>query len=457
MKIIDKLRKYLSSEISSGNLQPGSRLPSYWELSRQLGGSYATVQNAMHRLEAEGLVRIEHGNGTYAGGGNRLQITLLTHREYFAFESFGELLKKHVAGKKLDIQLEMVPCLDGALADWSDRIVIHCGRLPGQQPTWNDPMIRELFDELHDDYRQVEDCGRGAFPCFYSSYQIGLNGRMLRKLGLHRHYFTPDFRWWEDYVRRCEKAKLTPVSMNRPPAGKSHIMYFYGFLLAQNGGDPAVFRNDRPLFSTETGQRMLKILDHLHLYEKSTSHSNPGNFFNNDAVMNLMVGSWIYTQNGDPYRPDVRIDDLQTVPYGTGPHRLFPVEYFGMDVSLPDNTCAADRKRVRELMKLMLSRDFQRDWCDLSGMVSLRRDLKPEDYSWNRNEMTQSFFLQKTDRVRNLAALCSPGVYASLSILLDCYLDHGASGADILKLMDIKKNLVREKSQYLSGVCRVEL
>jgi GntR family transcriptional regulator len=55
----------LETQIRAGLYQPGSRLPSYAELSRTHDVSVTTAQNAIRVLRAKGLVIGESGVGVF--------------------------------------------------------------------------------------------------------------------------------------------------------------------------------------------------------------------------------------------------------------------------------------------------------------------------------------------------------------------------------------------------------
>src|SRR5262245_30346264 len=54
--------------IESGALREGDRLPSEEELAAQHGVSVGTMQKVLGRLSNEGLIRREHGRGTFVSG-----------------------------------------------------------------------------------------------------------------------------------------------------------------------------------------------------------------------------------------------------------------------------------------------------------------------------------------------------------------------------------------------------
>jgi GntR family transcriptional regulator len=55
----------LSAAIESDSYHPGDRLPSEVELAEELAVSRPTLREALHLLEARGMVRREHGLGTF--------------------------------------------------------------------------------------------------------------------------------------------------------------------------------------------------------------------------------------------------------------------------------------------------------------------------------------------------------------------------------------------------------
>ena len=60
-----QLLAQLRSAVADGDLGPGDLFPSIRELAEATGVSVNTVRSAYARLENEGLVRTEHGRGTF--------------------------------------------------------------------------------------------------------------------------------------------------------------------------------------------------------------------------------------------------------------------------------------------------------------------------------------------------------------------------------------------------------
>jgi len=456
MKTIDKLRQYLRDGLARGELHPGDKLPTYYSLIRQFDACYATIQNAMTRLAEEGLVEIVHGSGTFVAGGSPLRIVFIASQESILFSNFVKVLKKHLGQEEHHLEMEFIPVSKMMDSGGHDKdVVIQYGRSVDLELC--DNSMQSVYEQLAGEYESSGICGRSFFPCHYVSYQMGVNGRLLKQLHHTKKYFMPDFSWWEEFCGKCREAGIVPASLNCPRSGKSHIECFYGYLLSQFGGDDSIFRDDRQMFDTPVGEKMLRMLKDMNIYEYTSQKEIYGRFYSNDAVMDLMVGNWIYSQNRDSNRPDICIDDLQVIPYRSGKKRVLPLERYGLSVKLPAEADASVKSRVEQLLRLLLSREFQRDWCNVNGMISLRRDLAPRDYDWNDNQHTQSFFKTSEDLTFNMATLISPSTCACLSTILDFYNDYRISPGQVLKMMDIKKNERRADDHYLSGTLKINL
>src|SRR5690349_7175703 len=74
----------LREQILEGALPPGTQLPSISELARRHETTPITVRRALRQLEEEGLVRVEHGVGTFAADWARSFDLLPTFRAEMA-------------------------------------------------------------------------------------------------------------------------------------------------------------------------------------------------------------------------------------------------------------------------------------------------------------------------------------------------------------------------------------
>jgi GntR family phosphonate transport system transcriptional regulator len=77
-----RIDRSLRSAIAEGRYAPGSKLPPDRQLASDYGASRVTARRALAALEQDGLLRIEHGNGTFVSedalvhyrlGGNRVR------------------------------------------------------------------------------------------------------------------------------------------------------------------------------------------------------------------------------------------------------------------------------------------------------------------------------------------------------------------------------------------------
>lgn len=64
-EVAKTLRRYVVGRISSGQLQPGDKLPTERELAEMFGGGRSTIRRSLETLEKEGLIGREVGRGTF--------------------------------------------------------------------------------------------------------------------------------------------------------------------------------------------------------------------------------------------------------------------------------------------------------------------------------------------------------------------------------------------------------
>ncbi|MBW1646760.1 MAG: FadR family transcriptional regulator [Deltaproteobacteria bacterium] len=66
---VDAVVNHIKAQIAAGHLPPDAKLPSERELQGQLGVSRFTLREGLARLQALGLLRIEHGRGAFVRPG----------------------------------------------------------------------------------------------------------------------------------------------------------------------------------------------------------------------------------------------------------------------------------------------------------------------------------------------------------------------------------------------------
>src|SRR6478735_2099118 len=110
--LADRLRDELLEEITSSQLEPGTKLPTEGELSKRFGVSRATVREAVRGLVEAGYVTRRRGSGSYVAERRRMPHGLDSTLSYLAMiESAGA----HAGMRILDAVFEPAAKLDSAL------------------------------------------------------------------------------------------------------------------------------------------------------------------------------------------------------------------------------------------------------------------------------------------------------------------------------------------------------
>lgn len=64
-RLYEEVAAQIRERIINADLQPGDKLPSEIELAQEFGVSRPVVREAIHHLQAHGLVTVKHGSGVY--------------------------------------------------------------------------------------------------------------------------------------------------------------------------------------------------------------------------------------------------------------------------------------------------------------------------------------------------------------------------------------------------------
>jgi GntR family transcriptional regulator len=110
--LADRLRDELLEEITSSQLEPGTKLPTEGELSKRFGVSRATVREAVRGLVEAGYVIRRRGSGSYVAERRRMPHGLDSTLSYLAMiESAGV----HAGMRVLDAAFEQCEKTDSPL------------------------------------------------------------------------------------------------------------------------------------------------------------------------------------------------------------------------------------------------------------------------------------------------------------------------------------------------------
>lgn len=451
MKNIDRIRKYIVSRREQGILMPGDKLPSYKAMMEMFDISYLTVSSIINKLAEEGLVETRRGQGSYIAGSGRLKVLINIHPTTISFADMRKLLNKYLvnASLHLDFDIQAVEDLGNrqnqrrCMHDYKAALSVYSAFLkednlpPAQLTQFPDyeNVIRGLTTVEGLNY---EDC----LPYTFTTHQIGVNRRLLERTGFRLSDLTGDFEWWNEFTAKCRSLGIEPASMDYRESESFLFQDFLPVLLMLCPFCGETYEGDAPLFHTPGGFRFLEILRDTVLIRDRVN--DPRSFFHNGAVLNFKVGSWLTAQNGLPERPDKRVDSLEYLPYRdrTGA-RFHLLSESVLKAYLRHDIAAEERNRVWNLMKIMVSREFQTEFCSLTGQISANRDILPTEHFWNRHNENGEFFPQKGELKIFEKQIFTEWQRVMLSMLLEDHKFFHLDAQTILERMDLKKRHFR--------------
>ena len=444
MRIIDQIRRHLQDPDLAFQFQPGSRLPSYSQLAEKFSCSYATIHAAMAQLQREGIVSIENGKGSYIAGDDDLLVDFFLVEHDLPFYRWDNLLQKYLSSHSLNIRYRLHSIRELRQSGRMAEILRDCQAVistPSHDSI--DPRFHQNNFLLFPDYAEVLSCfdspffmsAAGLLPFNMFTYQMGVNSSLLRKTGFQAADLCDGFNWYPVFADACAKVGLAPHSLNWDTreywffSACSHII---ALLQASAGWNVNKLPVQAPFFDSQVGRQFLQIMRDCQMDEE---HS----FFCNGSVLQFNLGSWISVQNQHRDYPQHKIDSLKVLPYRDQKQRQLcacNIEY--LDSYQNPRLNMNQKKRFWELIKILLSRDFQLDYCNSAGALSLRKDILPQDYQWNRNGEFDAFIPEKNARWLYLSEMFPPPCSAALAVLMENYLFHQADEDEVLARMDEK-------------------
>ena len=434
MRAVDHLRNYIQNRIKEENLSRGTRLPSLREIAKETGFNYLTVRNSMKVLEQSGQVEIRNRDGLYIPGKKTLTVHINIVPTNLPIPDFHRLLKKHLANLDLNLNIELHPVeiLDSSINSQqrASSAVLSMYRLStfAGAPTtsfYGYPGYDELVSHLEFPKGMYQE---NSFPFAYFTYQLGVNRNLLEQIGFTPEDLTTEFDWWDSYVLQAKKAGFNPASSG------VDINSFLPLLLSLNPFTPEKYTGKQALFNTPEGKRFLWIIKDWHY---SHDDMDPECFYQNGAGLHFNENSWITVQNLNPKYPSKKVTSLEVVPFqdAKGKKTLL-IGGWKLGAYLNQNLRVDERDRIWELMKLMLSREFQLEYCGMTGLISFYKGICPGEYFWNRTGEWNVFFPKETSSKILNEVLFKGEIRSKLSVLLENYLFYGASLDFTAKRMD---------------------
>ena len=446
MRVIERLRNYIETEIEAGNLHSGGRLPSLRTLTEILGGSYVTMQNAMEKLEKERIVEVKN-TGTYLSGNNSIRVFVSYPGSDLPKETLSAMLRKHLANAELYLDIEVHE--NGEIRSLEDLKKIEsscsaCITIDSALRSDDDHLPAADLRELPDYEKHLATLinfpvpDRGTqLPFIYSPACMGINRNLMKKIGFDYSKIDASFDWWEEYTGKCRKAGL-PASVihwdRKHLFLQSSLLYL---IVSLCGFSEDKIHGSTPYFNTPAGRRMMKILDQVEFRESPCPSMS---YFHNETPFLFQLGSWFSVQNNNPDHPEVTVDSPEAIPYrGKDGKALFINNRNSLEIWFHKNLVFEERKRIWKLVKIMTGRDFQLDYCGKTGMVSCVRDIYPTEYYWNRDGRWSSFFPCGNDTVIDRTLLFNRNIHGILSTLLEAHFFDGVPSETVLRLLDLKK------------------
>jgi DNA-binding transcriptional regulator YhcF (GntR family) len=437
-RAVDKIRSYIKHETGRGKLYPGKRLPSYSDMQDQFGFSYATVQNSMRRLQAEKFVDIVNGKGCYIATPKTLKIAFYLPETTLNFPQLQQLFDKHL-DKSLRVEVE--------LREWqryeikppdneTHTIIIGASyNSPFSIPGLSSFEFFDGFDKLLNQLQLQNSGTDNAFyiPFYRNVSQLGINLDLLDTSGFSINDLSNDFDWWDDLntQNKIKSAGIAPSSFycnQQYPWWFGYFLPLFANLLINETQSPAAIYKT-PLFDTPSGSKLLDII--------ASHRSNQANnlFYSNKSIIELSAGTWLTMQNKT--REDFLVENFIIKPYKFNDRKICLLGQNCLQTFMHHDLDNDDRNRIWEVVKMLLSKPFQLDFCNLSGMLSVRRDVAPDEYIWNNRPDFAAFIPEENDI--KISGNIFPSHYlATIAALIEQYTFYNADKQTILRQLDKK-------------------
>ena len=441
MRTIDKIRNFINQKLVSGQLRAGSRLPSSNEMMKLFETSYNTVRSSLRKLSEEGLVDVDNGRGSFIAGAKQLDVVFYCLPTIVEFDQLEKLLTAHIKKKLLHVNLhlknvyQLIKGLEtGAPDNVNKAVIIECA----PEMTYNIPGLYNFTE--YDGYSDLlakllpaaKETMNGGLPYYSYTSQLAVNGTLLKKTGFSKKSITSDFLWWDDFTQACRKANICPATFDWSQEAKwpfgSLYCPFFSLKLHETNSVEALLTPRRPYFEGYAGKRLLKIIGDS---EFSISPAF-ASFYRGGSVMNLSQSSWITVQN--KIRSNINIDDLQIIPYSLNGKRIINMQTNNLHTYISPTANTEEKSRIWKLLQMLLSKSFQKDFCSISGAVSVRKDLMAKDYAWYCDDFAP--FMPTADDIIIHSKIFSRSMKAYFTALIEQYKFNHADQDVILRFMD---------------------
>lgn len=434
MRIASRIREYIINEQRSGRLNPGDRLPGYKELCRKFNTSYATVFNAVANFEKEGLVDRRNGVGLFLRGTEIMKVKLYIYDKILTPELLASL-QKMADEKKLYLELEQQYDNEQFDSFPSDSHAVISSDLVrgGQIMDYSRfPDYHKVLSSFHE-YTWSSNIG---LPFHAFVYQMSVNPKLLAEYGFKKEISGSDFSWIKDFSEFATtngKLQHDYWHTNHLCPLSRYLYLFMGMLLNEKGSMDKLFSG--AFFNTEAGFRLIELL-------KSFSYDTKYENFK-DCACSFYSGSWLPVQY--KYKFDLKDDELEIIPYMHNGRIMYYFRQPTLSTYTRDNLSEGEKHRLWDLIKLILSKPFQLEMANRLGIISVRRDIGPQDYSWNTRP-DFNYFIPQPGGLVIKGNIIKDYIILIFSTLIEQAVFFGADPSQILELCDHK--LENEKNNF---------
>jgi DNA-binding transcriptional regulator YhcF (GntR family) len=298
--IAERIREHLLDLLKSRKLSAGDKLPSYSQLCKRFSVSYASVQYAFKEFEKDGLVERVQGVGTFLKGSDELKVEMFLDTSAFPIEKLQPLVDLAVSAKGLHLNVKIRPLKEAfSIKKLSSkrRVVITQDIV---ESIFNPGSLLDLSS--FSDYRFVVGQLKGfttARPCnvalpFHSfTYQMAFNPLILQKVGFKAEKISGEtMNWWSEYAAACRVAETPPGIKHWSRSGLASFGNLNHLIFPLLIREREKFNNllSLPVFDTESGRTMLRIMKDMRISEAATPKMPA--FHNGELGVELALGSW---------------------------------------------------------------------------------------------------------------------------------------------------------------------
>jgi len=432
--IVNEIEKYLRRQMAEKKLLPGDKLPCYAEFEKMFATSYMTVQRCLKKLEQKGLIKIVHGVGSFLNGGENLDVDLFLTETTFDFPAMQRIVDEISEKNDLHLNISLKPMVSENL--------ITCVKEHKVIITEVDPWIRtagtlmdySVFPDYADVIRSIRDYpveyNNLQLPFYFFTYQGVLNTKILKKIGFTRKLNSfSNLECWDELTEKCRTHGEVPSIGSFK---QKNLWDFPGFelsvlLMMQECGNIGLLFK-KPLFETETGKRIFKILDSFG--EESDQYPWPLG-----GAVNLSIGSWFTVQYQKIFH--LKEDSFRIVPLKYGEKKILRHTMTSLQTFVNSTVTENEKKRVWEFLKALISKKIQKKITAMTGALSFRRDMAPEDHGWAVRKDFMDFFPKQGDYFVNRSLLSNERI-AVLGALYEQYRRFGADQDSVRRAMDEK-------------------